>query len=364
MTWLLRGVVMCVCGLTLPMLGHAQAAGDAAEIVLVGADDADAQLQAVVSELLSREGVTAVFQHAERFVPEALLAAPDTDRRVRVFITLPSPELARLYLRGPYGRRFLLRDLTLRNGVDELGRESIAHVVATSTHALLHSTAGIDRDAVRADLDRQGVATDSNGEALLPPQDQEVPIGVDAPGTTIGFSLGLRDIVRWSGSELGARWGAGVELGISEQASPAWLFRQRLVFEHAVSQSLQVPELLSYVRGSALRVGQDVALVSGAHRAVFGLLAGVDILRITPQRAGDPSWSLSGPYTEVVPTLRAELRYELLFRWLFAALSVSGDVALRSVRFRVRDGATERTVAQAAWLSPGLALTLGVRTSD
>lgn len=332
---------------------------DAAEIVLVGAADAT-DLQRVVNELLTREGVDAVFQRAARFSPEALLAAPDRDRRVRVFITLPTPQLARLYMRGPYGQRFLLRELTLRNGIDELGRESIAHVAATSTHALLHSSIGIDRDAVRADLDRQGVEASSAPSAVTvveQPADRDTQ-PTDSP-LSFGVYLGLRDSVRWTGSDLGVRWGAGAELGLSEQGSPQWMFRQRLVLEHAVAQSLDVPELLAYVRGSALRLGQDVALVSGVHRGVLGAAAGIDVLRITPQRAGDPSWSLTKAYTEVVPMMRVELRYELVLPWVFAALAIYGDVALRQLRLSVRDGTQERSVAQAPWLSPGLALSLG-----
>lgn len=357
---LLLGVLIGACVLSLHGLVHGQAAEeDAAEIVLVGAADST-DLQRVVNELLTREGVGAVFQRAERFSPEALLAAPDRDRRVRVFITLPTSQLARLYMRGPYGQRFLLRELTLRNGIDELGRESIAHVAATSTHALLHSSVGIDRDAVRADLDRQGVDASSATGAVTVTE----PAAVNATQATdsplaFGIYVGLRDAVRWTGSDLGVRWGAGGELGLSEQGSPHWMFRQRLVLEHAVAQSLDVVELLSYVRGTALRLGQDVALVSGVHRGVLGVAAGVDVLRITPQRAGDPSWSLTKAYTDVVPVVRAELRYELALPWVFAALSVHADAALRSLRLSVRDGMQERAVAQVPWLSPGLALSLG-----
>lgn len=341
---------------------------DAAAVVLVGAAYASptsAELQRVVGELLEREGVVPTFQRAEHFDPQSLLAEPDGDTRVRVFITLPSRDLARLYIRGPHGQRFLLRELTLRNGLDELGRESIAHVIATSTHALLHSTAGIDRAAVRADLSRQGVVEPTVATVATVATDtssRDQATHASSRPTSIGVELGLRDVVGWSGKALGPRWGAGLELGVRESFSDALSFRQRLVFEHSAQQSLDLPELLAFVGASAVRIGQDVALSAGVHRASIGVAAGVDVLRLTPKRARDRSWALAKPYTEILPMLRGELRYDLALSSVFAALSVFVDVTLSELRLQVRDGAQLRNVAHVPQVMPGIALSLGWRS--
>jgi hypothetical protein len=86
--------------------GPDDAPRDRAEIVLVGEACSEPLLRLVLRELLERDGVSPRFTLAASFVAESLLAAPDADGGVRVFVTLPDQELARLYLRGPFGRRF------------------------------------------------------------------------------------------------------------------------------------------------------------------------------------------------------------------------------------------------------------------
>lgn len=344
----------------LPLLGpaHVRADRERAQIVLVGPASHGVELRAVIRELLERDGVTPAFVSAESFDAEALLADPDADGRVHVQVTLPDPELARLYLRGPYGRRFLLRDLALRSGLDELGCESIAQVVASATQALLHSGAGVDREAVRADLAReQEQAPPPTPPAAAPP-----PAPVSAPALAVHVDLSARGSAAWSGAALGARLGGGAEIGVSQQRERAPIVRERLVFEQFAAQELDTAELKAKVRYSALRLGVDVGGTCGPHALFGGLGAGVDFVSVEPEQANDASWSLSKKHLDVLPVLRAELRYERLFSALLLSVSAYADVVLGDNRFKLQDGADERSVAHPWHVLPGLALGLGWRS--
>ena len=120
-------------------------------VVLVGEAAKSDKLTAVLSELLERERVALEFERKSRFRPSALLASSGGDSRVWVFIS-STKRVAKLYFRGPFGNRFLLRKLELQNGLDEVGRELIAQVVETSILTLLRSEAGLSREQMKAGI--------------------------------------------------------------------------------------------------------------------------------------------------------------------------------------------------------------------
>lgn len=347
---------------------HAESAREEhAELILVGQASSEPALRLVLRELLERDGVHPTFTLAPHFVAETLLAEPDADGRVRVFITLADAQLARLYLRGPFGRRFLLRELLLRNGLDELGRESIAQVVATSTQALLHSSAGVDRETAKADVMR--TQTRSAAPTVPPVEPAFVPSARPAPATAparvrLRYELGLRGSAAWNGAALRARRGGGAEAALTEELPARLLVRERLVFEQFALQQLRPSELIAQVRTSALRLGVDLGrpYARGEHALLGGVAVGLDLLHVSPQRARDPSWALAKRRIDVVPMLRAELRYERRFSVLCLSAAAYADVVLVDSQFEVREGERTRRVAHPWRVSPGLALSLGWRS--
>jgi hypothetical protein len=355
---LLSLLVLALC-LLLPVLARAER--ERAQIILVGPVRDASELRAVIAELLRRDGVSPDFVVAETFAADTLLAEPDADGRVHVYVTLPAPELARLYLRGPFGRRFLLRDLALRAGLDELGRESIAQVIASAAQALLRSGAGLDREAVRADLARAdepipAAAPAPAVAAAAPPKPAAAP-----PAISVHVELSARGSAAWSGAALGARLGGGAELGVSQHWVRAPILRERLVFEQFAAQRLDTDELEAKVRYSALRLGLDLGGARGPHALFGGLGAGVDLVSVDPEQALDASWTPSKQHLDVLPMLRAELRYERLFSALLLSFSAYADVVLGDNRFKLQDGATSRSVAHPWHVLPGLSLGLGWR---
>src|SRR5205085_401422 len=124
-----RLAVAFVVAVALAPLAAARAAAAASDesdrravIVLLGGAGDNAELGAVLSELLRRQHVGVQFAREERLNTGELLAGKD-DRAVRIYVELRGPREAALYFRGPRARRYLLRRLELRDGLDEVGRE-------------------------------------------------------------------------------------------------------------------------------------------------------------------------------------------------------------------------------------------------
>lgn len=355
---MLPSLLSSLCLIMLTLLAHARADGptERAEIVLIGEVDESQALRSVVRELLEREGIAPTFASASRFEPEALLAAPDSDRRVHVYIAEPTPLLAKLYLRGPLGQRFLLRELALRGGLDEIGCESIAQVVAASAQVLLRTDRGLDRAAAQAGLREQAIAP-----SPPPPPVALAPVAAKPPARSLrlGYELAARGFWGWTGAALRSRFGGGLELALSERFSSKLLLRQRLSLEQAAKQTLSDENLGADVRTSLLRLGLDLGRTRGPHAVMFGVGAGVDLVHIRPKGARDESWQLADAGVDVLPVLRAELRYEWTYKNLLLGCAASADVSLANNHYQVKEGTTLQTIARPWPVTPTLSAIVG-----
>jgi hypothetical protein len=345
-------------GRSAPSGVRAQTGHDSAAVVLVGSPPTSAELKQVVSELLLREGIEPSFSTTEQFNSEALLAAPDRDQRVHVYITLPTSSLAKLYLRGPHGQRFILRELSLRNGTDELGCESIAQVVATSSRALLHSSEGLDRETARANLAEDPQVTPMPTAAAPAVSSAPVP-SPQKKRESWSLLIAARANGGYSGEALEPRYGAGLEMGLGQLVHQRWLWRVRVVFEQFMTQELATEELSASVRTSTLLMGLDVGRVRGPHTFLLGVAGGVDLMHIASDHARDTGWQLSRPGVDGVPVVRAELRYEWVISRLMLAFSGYADTALIANHFRVQEGSQVRDLATPWRVTPGGAVILG-----
>jgi hypothetical protein len=353
--------------------GVSSAGGNAAEpdrahVVLVGEAGRGDELTAVLSELLTRQAVAPEFERRERFRADALLAEGTGDFRVWVFVMLPGPHDARLYFRGPHGNRFLLRELSLKNGLDELGRELIAQVVETSTVALLRSEAGLSREEASRDLSLQGQSSIPLDDAATAPSpapsssaevsQSEKSAAARREPSPLSVEIAARFAPKWTGSDLAVDTGLGAETGLAYRLSPALFVRVRLVFEYGLGQSIEAASVTADVRTIALRAGVDVGTRSGPHGFAAGASAGADVTRVEPHTSG-PSLALSPPFTDTVPVMRLEARYELTLGAFRATAGVFADVSLKDTHYDVRIGDEVTPVAEPWAVRPGLAITAG-----
>lgn len=347
------------------------AAGDAttesaparAQVVLVGDAGRGDALGAVLAELLVRQDVTPEFDRRERFRTSALLAENAGDARVWVFVTLHGSRTARLYFRGPYGNRFLLRELSLKNGLDELGRELIAQVVETSTLALLRSEAGLSREEAQRDLSLRGELRDDEEAAPLPaPPPQPSRAARTRASRTDGslrYEIAGRLAEKWTGPDLGVDTALGLETGLSLRPSRSVLVRGRVVFEQGLGQAIETSGAAADTRTTSVRAGLDLGTTSGPHGFVGGASGGVDLVRLSPRKTDDASLAPAGAVTVETPLVRLDARYELTLGSFRATVGVLCDVALEGTHYDVRRGDERTRVAEPWALRPGASLTVG-----
>jgi hypothetical protein len=347
-------VLACVARL------HAQPAADHpdAVVVLIAEASESVELRDVIAELLSRQHVAPRFEPSARFDPDAWLEQSAADASAWAFVRLRDAHRAQLYFRGPRGERFLLRELELRDGLDELGRELIARVVETAVVALLHSSEGMSREQARAGLEADE-AQKPEPAAAAPPSPPPPPAREPMPAPRRVFAqLGLRALGQWTGTDLGVRAGFGLESAI-ELRRPRWpRLRVRLAAELALPQSIEQDAVEARVIEAPLRLGFDIGTSFGLY---LGLATGFDISHLAPRSAGDSGLTLAHASTELVPASRAELRQELALGaafWLAFAASI--DVPWKATRYDVIEGGVRKTLAKPSAVQPGTAVILGV----
>jgi hypothetical protein len=342
---------------TLPAAA-ADGAPPVAVVALIGAAGDSSELAAVLSELLERDGVRPEIASGERFDADTLLSEGENDARVWVFVVLRGPRQARLYFRGPLGKRFLLRELSLRSGLDEVGRELIAQVVETSTVALLHSEAGMSRDEASASLARE------RAEPAPKPAPVPKPHAVrprPAPSPLIA-AAGARALVLWNRSSAGPAAGVGAEGGLGVTLPRSLLVRGRLAFEYRLPQTIATPRLDASFGSVALRGAVDTGIAAGRHSFWVGLGAGADFDHAGTDSARDRSLRLAPTSHSASALLRAELRYELTLGAVWLAVASFIDVSTVHTHFDVADPGGPVRLAELWVVRPGFALTVGWAT--
>ena len=324
---------------------------ESATVVLVGDVDGMTALADTLVELLRRQNVNLKVVRALQFQAGQVISGSDGDESVWAFVVPAVPSSARLYFRGPRAKRFLLRALALRNGLDDYGRELIAQVVESSVLALLRSAAGITREQASAAIDPP---TESPRVATSAPAAPPMPAPARRPSDWRGWAA-LRYGVEWSGSDLGAAQGPGVETGLE------WgRLRARLMAERWFPQTLSSPELAASLQTTAVRLVVDTSWPKrGTHALIVGFGAGMDILATQPTIARDPAVTLAPERSHAVPILRAELAYQLRADpWRLMALAFV-DAALLRTHYDL-DSADSQVRLATSWPArPGLALVLG-----
>jgi hypothetical protein len=302
-------------------------------------------------ELLRRQNVNLKVVRVLQFQAGQVTSGSEGDESVWAFVVPAVPSSARLYFRGPRAKRFLLRALALRDGLDDYGRELIAQVVESSVLALLHSAAGITREQASAEI---GQPTQAPRIATSASHELPIPGPASRPSDWRGW-VALRYGIEWTGSDLGAAQGLGVETGLE------WgRLRARLLAERWFPQTLSSPELAANLQTTALRLVLDTSWPRrSAHALIVGFGAGMDILATQPTVARDPAVTLAAERSHAIPVLRAELGYQLRADpWRLMAL-VFVDAALLRTSYDL-DGADSQVRLATSWPArPGLALVLG-----
>jgi len=314
-------------------------------------------------ELLERAGVRVRLASMTHFDPASLLSGGESDHAVRVFIDTSAGPRVTLYFRGPFAKRFLLRELELRGGLDEVGREAVAQVVGASVTALLHTSAGMNREqtekALSTSLGQATPETSAHDEqrAQLPPQPA---VGADARPLSAWF--GLRYAAQWSGADLGGAHGPGAEVGVQWGQAP--FGRASISGERWFSQALSSPEIVATLQTTSLRAGVEFGWPLGrAQAGLLGLAGGMDLIGIAPVATAASPLTATDARTHVVPMGRATLRYEVTFGVWRLALAGFVDATVFATHYDVQRGASYERIADPWPLRPGTAVVLAWQPS-
>ncbi len=367
--WLLRSVATLLALLlpTHPALADALTAPSReATITVIGVGDTIRDLDALFRELLERDGVTCHVERAARFESDALFSRGADDPSVVVFVVLDASR-ARLYFRGPGGERFLFRRLSLEAGLDDVGKELVGQVVASSIMALLQSSEGLSRAEASVELSRDEPAPDERPPA--PPVAAPVaPSRADGvsdrarPRTSrrsTELAVGARYVGLFSGPDFGLAQGPGIEASLGVRLGV--LLRVRVLTELPFQRSLDLGGIAARLRTVTLRGMADLGWpLTSDGRIVAGFGAGVNWVTVAP-RAAAPEVTLASPTTKSVPTLRGEVRYEHAFSALTLAAGGVVDWALVHAHYDLDDGATRRRLAAPFQVRPGFFVGVGLR---
>src|SRR4051812_38736035 len=143
---LLAGCVACVVSrAALADVPAISASTNSVDLVVVGTDDKLPSLREALGphELGSAR---ARWSRASRVDASDVLRAQSGEVAVRCFIDLSALPEARLYFADRSAQHFLARYLDLARGLDDLGREELGQVIASSVEVLLDNAAsGMDR---------------------------------------------------------------------------------------------------------------------------------------------------------------------------------------------------------------------------
>jgi hypothetical protein len=163
-------------------------------------------------------------------------------RRIAVWVTLKKPAEARLYFavtgETEEATRYLLRDVPLNDGFDEVGSERVAQVVHSSVTALIEGSVEV---AERPEIERELLAPPAESELAKPapappPQERAVPPKKRTESSSPSFAplAGVSYRGAYAGDE-GFAHGPGAALGATLRFAPfgaGLVARGAYVFPH------------------------------------------------------------------------------------------------------------------------------------
>jgi hypothetical protein len=318
------------------------------EIILVGLAGEVTEFADLLAEWLNSHGRRVAIRREPSLRAETVLAPSAEPETLKVWVVLVTPERAVLYLAEPAVSRFLVRDVPLRNALDELGREQIAQILVASVQAFVEHRAVSSREEVvrsfgnvsapsRLEAPAPGAWAEAGSSRQSPPASEATAEAVDHGVKTPGPprwrpKLGGLYAVTLKGPE-GIHHGPGLLVGMARAASRVrWDFTAKGQYQFqneghgarvAVSTSTfavrltAAAEMLTVSRfgwGAELGGGVDyVAFSPGSGPGLVPRPAGTDLRPVLAAGLRGSialrDWRLSG--TAGISTLLVKRHYDL-----------------------------------------------------
>jgi hypothetical protein len=160
----LNGVVLAASfsAAAAPVAHTPSTAVERLHIVLVG-ETRGHGLDRLFAEWLEPSGLDVTVVESPALDAETVFVHDQDANRIRIWLTLPRRELARLTFADPRAERFLVRDVALEGSLDELGREALAQVLVAAAQAFRERRESTPRDEVRRTLEEHGEKRELDG---------------------------------------------------------------------------------------------------------------------------------------------------------------------------------------------------------
>jgi hypothetical protein len=267
--------------------------------------------------------------------------SPIGEAGVRVWLVPHGPDTARLFFtvveRSGSMPRYLVRDVTLDGGFDELGVEQVAQVIYLSSTALWAGTLESSREEVELRLDRKPASPPPPGARESAPKSQPA---------TLESLLGFEYTLRSAGDE-GTSHGPAATLGVNhpigEQAIGARA-QAGLIFPHSVEKRGIALDL----RGASFYLGALLSQPAFERlSAVTELGLGLDVVRYRVDAITDPTLVAARSETETRPFVRLRAGLTRSISHVTAGIAAGASIQLLETHYDVLDqGRRQR------WLTP------------
>ncbi|MBN2197400.1 MAG: hypothetical protein JW751_31770 [Polyangiaceae bacterium] len=330
-------------------------------VVLVGEFGADPEIAAVIGEWLGRSGLAPEVTRAPRLELADLRSPGPAGVPVRLWLVRGDERHARVYLAEPRAGRYLVRNVPMPPGLDEVGRERIALVVLSSALAFLEGGATSSLDEVTRSLGPPAPPISArDGAAPEPPKPSPThpapPTGLGARRTTdlgVGFFYA---ITNQTPAGLATGPGLRTELLRTRDRYRAGAY---LELDYQIPHRAYTERLVIELRSFALGTGLAGGIALGKHLAwQVALGGGLEIVDAAPTaRDGSVAW------VEADRTSLPFLRFAVgpVWRWSTAlmALTTRVDVEPVGLRYELSSGSARQTELEMPRVRPGVALTFG-----
>jgi hypothetical protein len=177
-------------------------------IALVGRASLAKELDDLLLEWFDAQHMRVDIRRQPSLERSEVLAATADRQTLRVWMVLVG-ESVRLYYADPSGERFLVRDIPLRNGLDEVGREHVVQVLVTSAEDFVNRRVSSTQQEVEMGLPPPPVQQ----AAARPVAALAAPPVKTTPATGCGPRIGASYAVTLRGDE-GMGHGPGAILGM------------------------------------------------------------------------------------------------------------------------------------------------------
>jgi len=333
----------------------------AAQIVFVDVTGDGANLKQAISDLLLMHRIVPEFEHRSAFTQQDLLAQePWADpQRATVWIVMQHPQQVRLVFADPLIQRFLVRDIPLPQGLDELGRETVAQVVESSMLSLREGSVGMSRSEVKTMF-----APSSSGSVASTPSASRwrafpgTPARVDAAPSHFRARFGVNYQAVLTGRDFGPEHGPGVTAGLEYlRSKDSFLalgaFEWRFEKEHRDAEfKLTVQNNLAWLLLGWRKPTKDSAVV-----VLVG--PGLQLSRLHATLiVNDAEASTTGGLVHVTPWVR--LASGLESKTTGFALQVLGklDVSVYKTHYDIARNGTAAPLASTWVAQPGIVLSV------